>query len=69
MPPKYETLLPRFTSSDGERADYHMVDFWAFFQLHPISDDVEDLEMKILSTTLHGNARRWYDNLIAASIT
>jgi hypothetical protein len=43
--------------------------FWAFFQLHPISDDVEDLVMKLFSTTLHGNARRWYDNLLTASIT
>jgi hypothetical protein len=69
MPPKYEKWLPRFTGSDGERPDYHMSNFWAFFQLHPISDDAEDLVMKLFSTTLHGNARRWYDNLPAASIT
>jgi hypothetical protein len=25
--------------------------------------------MKLFSATLHGNARRWYDNLPAASIT
>jgi hypothetical protein len=69
MPPKYEKWLPRFTGSDGERPDYHMSNFWAFFQLHPISDDAEDLVMKLFSATLHGNARRWYDNLPAASIT
>jgi hypothetical protein len=69
MPPKYEKWLPRFTGSDGERVDYHMSDFWAFFQLHPISDDAEDLVMKLFSTTLHGNARKWYDNLPVASIT
>jgi hypothetical protein len=69
MPPKYENWLPRFTGSDGERADYHMGDFWAFFQFHPISDDAEDLAMKLFSATLHGNARRWYDNLPDASIT
>jgi hypothetical protein len=57
MPPKYEKWLPRFTGSDGERVDYHMSDFWAFFQLHPISDDAEDLAMKLFSATLHGNAR------------
>jgi hypothetical protein len=45
-----------------------MDDFWAFFQLHPISDDVEDLEMKLLSATLHGNDREWYDDLPHASI-
>jgi hypothetical protein len=46
-----------------------MVDFWYFFQLHHISDDVEDLVMKCLSATLHGNARKWYDNLPISSIT
>jgi hypothetical protein len=69
MPPKYEKWLPRFTGSDGERAHYHMSDFWAFFQLNPVSDDAEDLVMKLFSATLHGKARNWYDNLPVASIT
>jgi hypothetical protein len=69
MLPKYEKWLPRFTGSDGERPDYHMSNFWAFFQLHHVSDDDEDLVMKLFSATLHGNSRRWYDNLLAASIT
>jgi hypothetical protein len=69
MPPRYEKWLPRFTGSDGVRANNHMDDFWAFFQLHPISDDAEDLAMKLFSATLHGNARKWYDNLLDASIT
>jgi hypothetical protein len=46
-----------------------MNDFWAFFQLHPISDDAEDLEMKIFSFSLHDDARRWYDGLPNPSIT
>ena len=69
MPLKHEKWLPRFTSSDGERPDYHMSNFWAFFQLHPVNDDAEDLVMKLFSATLHGKARRWYDNLPGASIT
>jgi hypothetical protein len=69
MPPKYEKWLPRFTGSDGERTDYHMIDFWSFFQLHLISFDAEDLVMKLFSATLHGNARNWYHNLPVASIT
>jgi hypothetical protein len=75
MPPKYEKWLPRFTGRDGERPNYHMSNFWAFFQLHPISDDAEDLVINLFSATphgnarKHGNARRWYDNLPAASIT
>jgi hypothetical protein len=46
-----------------------MDNFWDFFQLHPISDDAEDLAMKLFSTTLHGDARKWYDDLPDASIT
>ena len=69
MPPRYEKWFPRFTGSDEVRADNHMDDFWAFFQLHPISDDAEYLEMKLFSTTLHGNSRKWYDDLPDASIT
>jgi hypothetical protein len=69
MPPRYEKWLPRFTGSDEENVEDHMSNFWAFFQLHPISDDVEDLAMKLFSATLHDNARRWYNNLPNASIT
>jgi hypothetical protein len=43
--------------------------FWTFFQYRPVSDDAEDLVMKLFSATLHGEARRWYDNLPTASIT
>jgi hypothetical protein len=53
----------------GREIDYHMSDFWDFFLFHPISDDAEDLAMKLFSATLHGNARKWYDNLPDASIT
>jgi hypothetical protein len=69
MPLRYEKWLPSFTGSDGVRADNHMDDFGAFFQLHPISDDAEDLVMKLFSVTLHGNVREWYDDLPDASIT
>jgi hypothetical protein len=69
MPPKYVKWLPKFTGDDEVRAEDHMRNFWAFFELHPISDDVEDLAMKIFSATLHGNARKWYDSLPDASIT
>jgi hypothetical protein len=57
MPLEYENLLPRFTGGDRERADYHMSDFWDFFLFHPISDDAEDLVMKLFFATLYGNAR------------
>jgi hypothetical protein len=69
MPLRYEKWLPRFTGNDGVIAEDHMDNFWAFFQLHPISDDAEDLAMKLFSATLHGNARKWYDNLPDANIT
>jgi hypothetical protein len=69
MPARYEKWLHKFTSNDEVNDEDHMSDFWAFFQLHPISDDVEDLAMKLFSVTLHDNARRWYDSLHDANIT
>jgi hypothetical protein len=69
MPPWYENWLLRLIGNDGVRAEDHMDNFWAFFQLHPISDDVEYLAMKLFSSTLHGNVREWYDNVPDASIT
>jgi hypothetical protein len=69
MPSWYKKWLPRFAGIDGESPDYHMSRFWAFFQHYPVSDEVEDLVMKLFSATLHGESRRWYDNLPAASIT
>jgi hypothetical protein len=69
MPPRYEKWFPKFTGSDEENVENYMRDFYAFFQLHPISDDVEYLAMKLFSATLHDNARRWYDGIPDSSIT
>jgi hypothetical protein len=69
MPPIEGRWLPRFTGSDGERDDFHMNDFYSYFGLHPVDDDAEDVVMKIFPTTLHGNAKKWYDDLPDASIT
>jgi hypothetical protein len=52
MPAKYKNWLPRFTGNDVTSADDHMSNFWAFFQLNLVSDDVEDLVMKLFSATL-----------------
>jgi hypothetical protein len=64
MPPKYEKWLPKFTGNDVIGVEDHMSNFWAFFQLHPISDDAEDLAMKLLSVALHDGARRSYNGLL-----
>jgi hypothetical protein len=69
MPPLYKDFLPRFASINGECPESHMRKFWEFFQYFPISDEAEDLVMKLFSASLDGGARRWYDNLPAASIT
>jgi hypothetical protein len=69
MPPRYENWLPRFIGNDGVIVEDHMDNFLAFFQLHLISYDVEDLAMKLFSATLHGNARKCYDSLLNANIT
>ena len=68
MPPKYDKWLLKFTVNDLVSVEDHMSNFWAFFKLHPISDDVEDLAMKLFSATLHDGARRWYNGLPDASI-
>jgi hypothetical protein len=68
MPPKYEKWLPKFTDTDAISAEEHMSNFWAFFQLHPISDDAEDLVMKLFSATLYDASRRWYLSLPDGSI-
>jgi len=69
LPPRYENWLPRFTGCDVDSAEEHMSNFWAFFQLHPINDDAEDIKMKLFSATLHDDARVWYDSLPDAKIT
>jgi hypothetical protein len=69
MPPRYEDFLPRFAGINGECPESHMIRFWKFFEHFPIDDEAEDVVMKLFSASLHGEARRWYDNLPAASIT
>jgi hypothetical protein len=68
MPPRYEDFLPCFAGIKGECPESHMRRFWRFFQHFPIDDEAEDLVMKLFSASLHGGARRWYNNLPAASI-
>jgi hypothetical protein len=69
VPPRYEDFLPRFAGINGECPESHMIRFWKFFEHFPIDDEAEDVVMKLFSASLHGEARRWYDNLPAASIT
>jgi hypothetical protein len=45
-----------------------MSNFWAFFQLQPVSDDDKDLVMKFLSTTLLDASIRWYHGIIDGSL-
>jgi hypothetical protein len=66
--PFIEFLLPRFAGTKGECPESHMGRFWKVFQSYPVSDDAEDVVMKLFSKTLHGEAKRWYDNLPTASI-
>ena len=66
--PFVEFLLPRFAGTKGECPESHMGRFWKVFQSYPVSDDAEDVVMKLFSKTLHGEAKRWYDNLPTASI-
>jgi hypothetical protein len=69
MPLSYKKWVPRFFGRDGESPDYHMSQFWEFFQHFPVRDEAEDIVMKLFSSSLHEEAKRWYDSLPAASIT
>jgi hypothetical protein len=64
VPPKYEKWLPKFIGNDAISVEDHMRNFWTFFQLHPISDDVEYLAMKPFSATLHDGSRHCREELI-----
>jgi hypothetical protein len=68
MPHLYKDFLPCFDGIDDECPKSHMRRFWKFFQHFLVSDEAEDLVMKLFSASLHGEAKRWYDNLPDASI-
>jgi hypothetical protein len=68
MPLRYKDFVPRFAGIDDECPKSHMRRFWKFFQHFPVNDEAEDLVMKLFSSSLHGEARRWYDNLPTANI-
>jgi hypothetical protein len=59
IPSKYEKQFPKFIGNDVVSVEDHMSNLWAFFYLHPISDDPEDLAMKLFSGTLHDGTKRW----------
>ena len=67
-PPRYEDFLPRFAGINGECPESHMRRFWELFEYFPIDDEAKDVVMKLFFASLHGEARRWYDDLPAASI-
>jgi hypothetical protein len=70
MPPiSKKRWLPGFTGRNGERADFHVNDFYSYFRLHPVADEAEDVVMILFANTLHGDARQWYYDLPDASIT
>jgi len=69
MPPRYDKWLPKFIVNDVVNTNDNMSNFWALFQLHPISDDAKYLAMEFFSTTLYDGSRRWYNSLLDASIT
>jgi hypothetical protein len=69
MPPISKRWFPKFIGENGENAEFHMREFYSYFVLHRVDDDAEDVVMKLFSKTLHGDAKKWYDNLPDAGIT
>jgi hypothetical protein len=68
MPLKFEKWFPKFSGNDVTIVEEHLDNFWAFFQLNLVSDDVEDVVMKLFSSTFVDDARRWYNSLPSKSI-
>jgi hypothetical protein len=64
MPLKYEKWLPKFPSNFVTTIEENRSNFWAFFQLNLVIDDIKDLVMKLFSTTLTDASRRWYESVI-----
>jgi hypothetical protein len=57
IPARYENYLPRFIGGDVDSVEEHIhTNFWDFFQLHPISDEAEDMAMKLFPVTLHDDS-------------
>jgi hypothetical protein len=61
-------MVAQFFGNDVTTVEEHMSNFWDFFQLNPMSDDVEDLVMKLFLSTLTNDTRRWYESLPNKSI-
>jgi hypothetical protein len=69
MPPISKRWFPKFTGGNEKDAAFHMREFYHYFALNRVDDDAEDVVMKLFSKTLHGDAKKWYDNLPDAGIT
>jgi hypothetical protein len=70
MPPiSKKRWLPGLSGHNGERNDFHINNLYSYLMLQPVPDEAEDVVMKFFSNTLHGDAKKWYNNLPNASIT
>jgi len=57
MLPEYQlTRLPKLYGNGETTVEEHISIFWAFFQLFPVDEEVEDLVMEIFSAALHVDA-------------
>jgi hypothetical protein len=63
MPPKFEKWFPKFSGNDVTTVEEDLDNFWACFQLHPISDEEEDVVLRIFSATFVDDTRKWYNNI------
>jgi hypothetical protein len=63
MPEKFDKWLPKFPSNNVIVVENHVDTFYTCFQNHPLSNDDEEVVMKLFATSLVENARKCYNNL------
>jgi hypothetical protein len=65
---RFHKWLPKFPVNNVIYVEDHVDTFYACFQNHLINNDDEDVIMKLFSSYLVENARKWYNKLLDMSI-
>ena len=63
----WKTSFPKFKDEEGDDASLHLIKF--HMHSHKLNVEwYEDCLMKMFMATLEGNARSWYESLLASSL-
>ena len=67
MPDKYFEKIPKFNGNCATSIEDHIENVWAHMEAYGAEE--EDVFMRGLFASLEGDARKWFDRLLASSIT